>query len=133
MTDNLSIITKIKSIQNYITKNELDGFIQPRADSYLGEYVPEYNARLEWISGFTGSAGIISILRDQVILFVDSRYTIQARKETKNTGIKVTLSSEQSIEKYMILNGKKQIIKNGLTGCQQLRITCSSMHVRFNG
>ena len=107
MINNLITIKRIKFIQNYITKNKLDGFIQPRADSYLGEYVPECDARLKWLSGFTGSAGIILIRRNQVILFVDSRYTIQAKNETKNTGIIVTLSSKQSLEKYIVSNAKK--------------------------
>ena len=107
MSKKLITIEKIKLIQNYLIQNKLDGFIQPRADSYLGEYVPKYNARLEWISGFTGSAGVILILRKQAILFVDSRYTIQAKNETKNTGIKVILSAQQSLEKYILLNAKK--------------------------
>ena len=104
MINKLDTLQRIKSIQNYIIKNNLDGFIQPRSDSYLGEYVPKYDARLEWISGFTGSAGIILILHNKVILFVDSRYTIQALNETKNTGIKVILSSKLSLESYMINN-----------------------------
>ena len=107
MSKILTTIKKIKLIQNYLIQNKLDGFIQPRADSYLGEYVPKYDARLEWISGFTGSAGVILILRKQAILFVDSRYTIQAKNETKNTGIKVFLSAQQSLEKYILLNAKK--------------------------
>ena len=107
MINDLIFLKRIKFIQNYIIKNKLDGFIQPRADSYLGEYVPECDARLEWLSGFTGSAGVILILHNQVVLFVDSRYTIQAKNETKNTGIKVILSSKQSLEKYMALNAKK--------------------------
>ena len=104
MKTNSSNIKRIKLIQNYLVKNKLDGFIQPRADSYLGEYVPKSDERLQWISGFTGSAGIILILPRQVILFVDSRYTIQAKNETKNTGIKVILSSEQSLEKFILKN-----------------------------
>ena len=107
MSKKLTTIEKIKLIQNYLIQNKLDGFIQPRADSYLGEYVPKYDARLEWISGFTGSACVILILRKQAILFVDSRYTIQAKNETKNTGIKVFLSAQQSLEKYILLNAKK--------------------------
>ena len=107
MSKILTTIKKIKLIQNYLIQNKLDGFIQPRADSYLGEYVPKDDARLEWISGFTGSAGSILILRKQAILFVDSRYTIQAKNETKNTGIKVILSAKQSLEKYIFLNAKK--------------------------
>ena len=107
MINDLIFLKRIKFIQNYIIKNKLDGFIQPRADSYLGEYVPECDARLEWLSGFTGSAGVILILHNQVVLFVDSRYTIQAKNETKNTGINVILSSKQSLERYLALNAKK--------------------------
>ena len=106
MINKTSIIKRIKLIQNYLCDNDLDGFIQPRADSYLGEYVPKSDARLEWISGFTGSAGVILVLRKKVILFVDSRYTIQAKHETKNTGIKIILSFKQSLEKYILKNIK---------------------------
>lgn len=106
MTNTLPILKKIKLIQNYLLQNKLDGFIQPRADSYLGEYVPQCDARLEWISGFTGSAGIFLILRNKALLFIDSRYTIQAKNETKDTGIKVILSSKQSLEKYILKNAK---------------------------
>ena len=37
MSKILTTIRKIKLIQNYLIQNKLDGFIQPRADSYLGE------------------------------------------------------------------------------------------------
>ena len=97
MNNIINTINRIKSIQSFLTENNLDGFIQPRSDSYLGEYVPESDSRLEWISGFSGSAGEILILRKSAIIFVDSRYTIQAINETKNTNIKVTLSSEESL------------------------------------
>ena len=36
----------------------LDGFIVPRADEHLGEYVPARAERLAWLTGFTGSAGL---------------------------------------------------------------------------
>ena len=76
MINNVDVIKRIKSIQRFLETNNLDGFIQPRSDSYLGEYVPLSDSRLEWISGFSGSAGEILILRNTSILFVDSRYTI---------------------------------------------------------
>ena len=105
--NNNIILDRIKSIQSYLYKNNLDGFIQPRSDSYLGEYVPKSSARLEWISGFTGSAGELFILKKSAILFVDSRYTIQAANETKNNKIKVILSSDTSLADYIYRNSKK--------------------------
>ena len=110
MNTNIDIQSRIRSIQSFLKENNLDGFIQPRSDSYLGEYVPESDSRLEWISGFSGSAGEILILRKSAIIFVDSRYTIQAINETKNTNIKVTLSSEESLIDYIKNNLK--ILKN---------------------
>ena len=102
MNNNIAIMNRIKSIQLFLQENNLDGFIQPRSDSYLGEYVPQSDARLEWISGFSGSAGEILILRKSAILFVDSRYTIQAINETKNTNIKVVLSSEDKVTLILV-------------------------------
>jgi len=106
MNNNIDIKNRIKSIQSFLKENTFDGFIQPRSDSYLGEYVPQSDSRLEWISGFSGSAGEILILRNSAILFVDSRYTIQAINETKKTNIKVVLSSETSLVDYIENNSK---------------------------
>ncbi|SIQ54948.1 Xaa-Pro aminopeptidase [Rhizobium sp. RU35A] len=55
----------------------IDGFLVPRADEFQGEYVPASAERLAWLTGFTGSAGIALILRQQAIVFVDGRYTTQ--------------------------------------------------------
>ena len=40
----------------------IDGFLVPRADEYQGEYVPECAERMAWLSGFTGSAGVILVM-----------------------------------------------------------------------
>jgi Xaa-Pro aminopeptidase len=55
----------------------IDGFLVPRADDYQGEYVPASAERMSWLSGFTGSAGVILVTRTQAIVFVDGRYTTQ--------------------------------------------------------
>ncbi|UXS02004.1 aminopeptidase P family protein [Agrobacterium tumefaciens] len=55
----------------------IDGFLVPRADEYQGEYVPEASERMAWLTGFTGSAGIVLVTRDQAVVFVDGRYTTQ--------------------------------------------------------
>jgi len=55
----------------------IDGFLIPRADEYQGEYVPECAERMAWLTGFTGSAGVVLVTRSQAIVFVDGRYTTQ--------------------------------------------------------
>ncbi len=63
----------------------LDGFLVPRADEHLGEYVPPAAERLAWLSGFTGSAGLAVVLTQQAALFVDGRYVLQAAAQTDAT------------------------------------------------
>ena len=58
------------------------GFLVPRSDEHLGEYVPAGAERLAWLTGFTGSAGLAIVLPERACLFVDGRYVLQAAKQT---------------------------------------------------
>ncbi len=75
------IASRLEAVRGEMNKNNLDAFIIPRADEYLGEYVPAHNERLLWISNFTGSAGMVIVLKDSAAIFVDGRYTVQVRQQ----------------------------------------------------
>ena len=70
-----SIEQKLTLLRADMAAHDLGAYIVPRADEYLGEYVPPQNERLHWVSGFTGSAGVVIILRDAAAILVDGRYT----------------------------------------------------------
>jgi Xaa-Pro aminopeptidase len=53
----------------------------PRGDEHQGEYVPPRAERFAWITGFTGSAGAAIVLLDAAAIFIDGRYTLQARQQ----------------------------------------------------
>jgi Xaa-Pro aminopeptidase len=74
--------TRLAALRAALAAQGLAGFLQPRADEHLGEYVPPAAERLAWISGFTGSAGFACILAERAALFTDGRYTLQAAAET---------------------------------------------------
>ncbi len=76
-----TIAARLSAIRTEMEKSNLDAFIIPRADEYLGEYVPAHNERMLWASGFTGSAGMIIVLKDSAAIFVDGRYTVQVRQQ----------------------------------------------------
>jgi Xaa-Pro aminopeptidase len=63
-------------------KAGIDAFLIPRADAHRGESVPASEARLAYVTGFTGSAGMAVVGTDKAGLFVDSRYTLQAPTQT---------------------------------------------------
>jgi len=69
------------ALRQELTSRGLDGFLVPRGDAHQGEYVPPSEARLEWLTGFAGSAGVAVVLADRAAIFVDGRYTIQVREQ----------------------------------------------------
>ncbi len=68
-------------IQRWMKKNKKDLFFINRTDEFLNEYIAPYSERLNWVSGFSGSAGKAIIEQNQAYIFVDGRYTNQAHKQ----------------------------------------------------
>src|SRR5262249_17481322 len=109
-TDRAASGPRLAALRAELKQRGLDGFIVPRADRYQNEYVPPSDERLAWISGFTGSAGSAIVLADRAALFVDGRYTLQAREQVDAGLFEIVLLTEtpadQWIEK-MLREGQK--------------------------
>ena len=73
---------RLTALRAALAAHGLDGFIIPRADEHLGEYVPPCAERLAFISGFTGSAGLAAVLAGRAAVWSDGRYTLQLAQET---------------------------------------------------
>ncbi len=72
---------RIAALRSRLEALDLAGFVVPRTDEYQGEYVPARAERLRWLTGFSGSAGLAVVLRDEAAIFVDGRYVLQVRQE----------------------------------------------------
>jgi len=72
---------RLAALRTELARRDLTGFIVPRADRQQNEYVPPGDERLAWLTGFTGSAGAAIVLMQRAVLFVDGRYTLQAREQ----------------------------------------------------
>lgn len=72
---------RLAALRAEIAAEGLDGFLVPRADAHQGEYVADCDARLAWLTGFTGSAGFCAVLRDVAGVFVDGRYRTQVKSQ----------------------------------------------------
>ena len=68
---------RVKALRSLFDALEIDGFLVPRSDAFQGEYIPDSEARLAWLTGFTGSAGVALIMRKTAHVFVDGRYRSQ--------------------------------------------------------
>ena len=80
MTDDRA--ERLRRLRAELSRLELAGFLIPRADEHLGEYVPASAERLAWLTGFTGSAGMAAVLLDKAAVFTDGRYVLQLAAQT---------------------------------------------------
>ena len=95
---------RVRLLRQELERLGLNGFIVPRADEHQGEYVPGCAARLGWVTGFSGSAGTAVILMDKAALFVDGRYTVQAREETDPAVFEQLKVPEQKVSDWLATN-----------------------------
>ena len=72
---------RLAKLRALLAERDLQGFIVPRSDAHQGEYVADHDARLAWLTGFTGSAGFAVILPDIAGVFIDGRYRLQVRQQ----------------------------------------------------
>ncbi len=123
---------KINKLRKQFKKFSIDGYIIPKNDEFFSEYAK--NDRLRYISNFTGSAGYAVILKNKNYLFVDGRYSIQAKIESGkhfkivdyfkinntnvfknlNIGIDPKLFTSEQIKKFFFKNNKVTNINENL-------------------
>ena len=72
---------RLAALRAQMEVRSVDAFLVPRADAHQGEYVAARDARLEWLTGFSGSAGFCAVLRDIAGVFIDGRYRVQVRSQ----------------------------------------------------
>ena len=72
---------RLSALREKLKAENLDGFIVPISDEHMSEYVGSYAQRLEWLTGFKGSAGAAVVMQDRAAIFTDGRYTIQVRDQ----------------------------------------------------
>jgi len=80
---------RIKGLRLELLKRNLDAWYISGTDPHSSEYLtPAWQTR-EYISGFTGSWGVVVVTNEEAGLWTDSRYFIQAPEQLKGSGIKM--------------------------------------------
>lgn len=81
------IQSRLESLRKVMREHGVDACVVPTSDPHLSEYLPDRWQAREWLSGFTGSAGILIVCQDTAGLWTDSRYWEQGEAELAGTGI----------------------------------------------
>lgn len=91
----------IDRLQQWLTEHQLRGLVIPSSDEFQNEYVPDSSKRLQWASNFTGSYGRAIVLQDKAVLFVDGRYTTQAKIQTDPAKYEIVNFARDSINQWL--------------------------------
>jgi Xaa-Pro aminopeptidase len=70
---------RLRALRGALASAGYAGFIVPRSDAHQGEYVAARDQRLQWLCGFTGSAGFCVVLPGIAGVFIDGRYRTQVK------------------------------------------------------
>ena len=95
---------RLASLRLEMQRLNLDAFVVPHADRQQNEYLPACEERLAWLTGFTGSAGRALVLAQCAALFVDGRYTLQAREQVVADLFEIVLISQTTTEAWIERN-----------------------------
>lgn len=81
------IRSRISNLRQSMQGKGLDAYVIFGTDPHMGEYLPARWQTRAFISGFTGSAGMVVVTLDKAALWTDSRYFLQAEEQISGTGI----------------------------------------------
>src|SRR5574344_1424599 len=100
-----SSLSRLCRLRALFSEYRIDGIIIPTSDPHLSEYTASHWKFRKWISGFSGSAGTVVILKDEAGLWTDSRYFLQATKQLEGSSIdlyKEKMPETPSIEEFIL-------------------------------
>jgi len=118
-TDTMNHAEKLSSLREAMKSKSIDVYIIPSTDPHLGEYVPDHWRIIEWLTGFSGSAGTVVITESFAGLWTDSRYFLQAESQLQDSGfvlIKPSPTEPPDFIKWMA-NNINSGSKIALDGC----------------
>ncbi len=100
----IDCIEKVKKLRDELEQRDLFAFVQPVHDEFQNEYLPAHSARVEWLTGFSGSSGTVVITRDKAAIFVDGRYTLQAGFQVDKTIFEIHNVADLMPEEWLSVN-----------------------------
>ncbi len=81
------VAARLAALRQAMQQHGVAACLIPTADPHLSEYLPEHWQARHWLSGFTGSAGILVVTAQQAGLWTDSRYFDQAERQLAGSGV----------------------------------------------
>ncbi|KAL5987100.1 hypothetical protein ACLOJK_041096 [Asimina triloba] len=87
-----------------MASQSLDALVVPSEDYHQSEYVSDRDKRRQFVSGFSGSAGLALITMDDARLWTDGRYFLQATQQLSDRWKLMRLLEDPAVENWIADN-----------------------------
>ncbi len=109
---------RIDHLRKLMAEEGIDVYYIPMSDCHNSEYVGDHFRCIEFITGFSGSAGHVVITKDEAWLFADGRYYIQAAHQLEGSGVQLMKWGQPEVpEPDAFLREKAKGKVLGFDGC----------------
>lgn len=95
---------QLEALRRRMLEEKIGAYLIMTDDFHGSEYVGDYFKCREYISGFTGSAGTLLVMKEQAGLWTDGRYFLQAEAQLAGSGITLYRSGQPgvpSVEEFL--------------------------------
>lgn len=82
----------------------LHALVVPSEDYHQSEYVSARDKRREFVSGFTGSAGLALVTMNDARLWTDGRYFLQATQQLSDQWTLMRIGEDPAVDTWMVDN-----------------------------
>lgn len=81
----MEIKERLYALRELMEREKFDYYIVFTGDPHQSEYIQDYFKTREYLTGFTGSAGMVLVSQNEAILWTDGRYYLQAETQLENS------------------------------------------------
>ncbi len=99
--------SRLTTLRDLLSAEGFDGLFVPNSDAFGSEFLHESEKRVHFLSGFTGTDGMLIILKDRAVFMTDSRYTLQAKYEMSSALFSIEDAAVKSPLAWLKENGTK--------------------------
>ncbi|CAH0731135.1 unnamed protein product, partial [Brenthis ino] len=96
---------KLDAVREIMKESTINAFIVPTADAHNSQYIVPCDARVEWLSGLSGSTGTAVVTENHALVWTDARHFTQFEIEVDTeVWTLMKLGIDPSIQNWLVSN-----------------------------
>jgi len=99
---------QLSKLKTFLKEQKIDYFLLPNSDEFFSEYLQPSEKRVEYLTGFTGSAATVIFGQNKSYFFTDGRYILQAKEQLDLAEFEIINIAQKPLISWINENISKQ-------------------------